>query len=336
MSRLEETKSLVILCPSWVGDVVMASCVWIAARAAYPAARITLAIRPHLAELLEGVSEVDAILPVNTKQGIASVHALKQMNADTIILLPNSFRSALIARLSGIPNRIGYARGFRSALMTRAIEPRKSTEPIPTADYYNELATNAFGASDTSSTPSIGLSKSQQETASQIIESIEHPIVLLVPGASKAKKRWCPSRFAQVADALTNAGATCCVVGSPDEQHLAQAVAKHASLPVIDLTTKGLSLGSLKGVVKESHLMITNDTGPRHLAVATGTPVITLYGPTDFRWTSYASENDVALLAEPFLPRNLIADNHEQACDIDKIPTGDVIEVALRMLPTSD
>ena len=47
--------------------------------------------------------------------------------------------------------------------------------------------------------------------------------------------------------------------------------------------------------------MITNDTGPRHLSVATGTPVITLYGPTDFRWTKYACKNDVALLAEPFL-----------------------------------
>ncbi len=82
--------------------------------------------------------------------------------------------------------------------------------------------------------------------------------------------------------------------------------------------------------------MITNDTGPRHLAVATGTPVIKLYGPTDFRWTKYDCENDVAILAEPFLPAELIADNHEQACAIDKIPASDVIAVALGMLSTSD
>ena len=336
MPQLEATNSIIILCPSWVGDVVMASCVWRATRSAYPNARITLAVRPHLAELLEGVSEVDAILPINTKRIFPSVHALKQMKGDSILILPNSFRSALIAKLSGIPNRIGYARGFRSALLTHAVEPRKSSEPIPTSEYYSELATKAFGESDASSNPSIGLSKSQQEQASNIIESINSPIVLLVPGASKAKKRWCPTRFAQVADALTHTGATCCIVGSPDEQHLAQSIAKHASLPVVDLTTRGLSLGSLKGVVKESQLMITNDTGPRHLAVATGTPVITLYGPTDFRWTKYDCENDVAILAEPFLPAELIADNHEQACAIDKIPASDVIAVALEMLSTSD
>ena len=313
----------------------MASCVWRAARSAYPNARITLAVRPHLIELLEGVAEVDAILPINTKKVFPSVYALKQMNSDSILLLPNSFRSALIAKLSGIPNRIGYARGFRSAFLTHAIEPRKSNEPIPTAEYYNELASQIFGTSE-SSLPSVGLSKQQQETASQIIDSISEPIVLLVPGASKAKKRWCPTRFAEVADALSNAGATCCIVGSPEEQHIAQEVAKHASMPIVDLTTKGLSLGSLKGVVHGSQLMITNDTGPRHLAVATDTPVVTLYGSTDYRWTKYGCETDIALVAEPFLPSHLIADNHEHVCDINKIPASDVIAVALKLLNALD
>ncbi len=314
----------------------MASCVWRAARSVYPNARITLAVRPHLVELLEGVPEVNAILPINTKKVIPSVHALKQMNGDSILLLPNSFRSALIAKLSGIPNRIGYTRGLRSVFLTHLIEPQKSSEPIPTADYYNELASQAFGQSNQSSLPTIGISQSQQEAANAIVENIDSPIVLLVPGGSKNKKRWCTIRFAEVADALSNAGATCCVIGSPDEQSIAASLCDQANSTIVDLTTKGLSLGSLKGVVEQSQLMITNDTGPRHLAVATGTPVIGLYGPTDYRWTLYDCDNDVPLLAEPFLPSHLVADNQKQACDIKKIPAADVIAVALRMLSTSD
>ncbi len=314
----------------------MASSVWRTARESFPSARITLAVRPHLVALLEGVKEVDAVLPLNTKQVFASVHALRQMKGDAIVLLPNSFRSALIAKLSGISRRIGYGRGFRSSLLTHAIEPRKSAEPIPTAEYFHELAAQVFGVDTVPSHPTIGISQAQHEAAKDITDAIDSPIVLLVPGASKAKKRWCVSRFAAVADALTNAGATCCVVGSPDEHHLARAVCEHAHAEVIDLTTRGLTLGSLKGVVGQSHLMITNDTGPRHLAVATGVPVIALYGPTDFRWTKYACDNDIAMTAEPFLPSNLIADNHESACAIDKIPADDVINVALRLLTTSD
>ena len=78
--------------------------------------------------------------------------------------------------------------------------------------------------------------------------------------------------------------------------------------------------------------MITNDTGPRHLAVATGTPAITLYGPTDFRWTTHKSDLDIPVLSDPFLPDHLIADKNETWCAIEKIPIGDVIALAKKAL----
>jgi heptosyltransferase-2 len=74
--------------------------------------------------------------------------------------------------------------------------------------------------------------------------------------------------------------------------------------------------------------MITNDTGPRHLAVAVGVPTITLYGPTDYRWTKYDCPHDIAILADPFLPENLVADSNPMRCKINHIPASDVIATA--------
>jgi heptosyltransferase-2 len=123
-------------------------------------------------------------------------------------------------------------------------------------------------------------------------------------------------------------GATCCAIGSPEEHDLVQNIIRCATSPLHDLTRSGITLESLKDVVQHADLLITNDTGPRHLAVACGTPTITLYGPTDFRWTTYDCEHDIALLADPFLPEELVADSNPERCNINNIPARDVIAFA--------
>ncbi|MHC5114978.1 MAG: glycosyltransferase family 9 protein, partial [Planctomycetota bacterium] len=79
-------------------------------------------------------------------------------------------------------------------------------------------------------------------------------------------------------------------------------------------------------------LLVTNDTGPRHLAAALGTPVVTLFGPTDHRWTTLADIRERRLLAEPFLPAELVADRHPKVCTIDRIEVEDVLAAAAGML----
>ncbi len=139
-------------------------------------------------------------------------------------------------------------------------------------------------------------------------------------------------QFAKVADALSDMGATCFCIGAPHEYNLVQQIADSANSNVYNLIDKEIPLGSLPSLIAQADLMITNDTGPRHIAVATGVPVITLYGPTDYRWTEYECKNDVPVLADPFLPIQYVADEHPEQCDIQKIPASDVIELAKQFI----
>ena len=87
-------------------------------------------------------------------------------------------------------------------------------------------------------------------------------------------------------------------------------------------------LGSLKAVIAESSLLITNDTGPRHIAAALGTPLVSLLGPTDHRWTTIACPHEHIVVANPFLPEPWVADDHPGDCAIEQITIGDVCAAA--------
>ena len=90
-------------------------------------------------------------------------------------------------------------------------------------------------------------------------------------------------------------GATVLVSGSPAERAIVREVVGAMRHPAADLTASGLTLGGLKDVVRRCDLMVTNDTGPRHLAAAFGVPVVTVFGPTDPAWTviDFAAERQV-------------------------------------------
>ncbi len=326
-----DLKHLLIICPSWVGDVVMGSCAWDAARQAMPQARITAMIRPHLAELLEGVTAVDQVLPVSTKRPLAAAREVAATGADAALLLPNSFRSAAVAWCARVPLRGGYARDRRSWLLTDAVPVPRSDTPAPTALYYLHLVNTLFGTNIASSLPTLDITDAHHNAASAMLPPHDGPLVLLVPGASKEEKRWPAAKFAAVADALhENHGCTCCIVASPQEREIAAAITEVTTEPIVDLSSEPFGLGSLKAAVAMADLLITNDTGPRHLAVATGTPTVTLYGPTDARWTAYDGDNNTPLLADPFLPVGLVADDNPRRCTIDRITVGDVLAAALR------
>ena len=107
----------------------------------------------------------------------------------------------------------------------------------------------------------------------------------------------------------------------------------HETAPgVIDLTQRGSTLGALKAIVRRSSLLVTNDTGPRHLAAAFDTPCVALFGPTDRRWTLLPDPIERHLLAEPFLPEDRVADDYPAACSINRISVGDVLHAAESLL----
>ena len=121
--------------------------------------------------------------------------------------------------------------------------------------------------------------------------------MLLNPGAQYgSSKLWHASSFAQLGDRLrANSAATILISSAPKERGIVESILKEMKSPAIDLHKAGLTLGALKEIVRRCDLMITNDTGPRHIAAAFGVPVVTIFGPTHPEWTEiyFAKERKV-------------------------------------------
>lgn len=362
---LDGCKRLLVLMPSWVGDITMATPLLRALRRHLPGARIASLLRPGLSELLDGAPWIDECFtaPMRGAGGPwTGLAAARAFGADAVLLLPNSVRSGLAAlRLAS--RRIGYRTPGRRWLLTHPC-PTPSARPIPAVDWYCDLGERALGQRIPDRRPELMVTPREHAAATSLLGAPEtnepwteatgalEPAdgssrkarrwLVVNPGANRADKRWPAERF--VAAALRIArehGLSVAVTGGPSERPLtAQVVSAIAEGPraprVLDLAASGVTLGSLKGVLARAALLLTNDTGPRHLAAALGTPSVVLFGPTDHRWTTLARDThapqDRLLLAEPFLPEDRVADDHGSVCRIDRISIDDVVHAARSIL----
>jgi heptosyltransferase II len=185
--------------------------------------------------------------------------------------------------LGGVRQRIGYATDGRQWMLTEAV--RKTSEPRHQIHYYLDLAKAVSAAADRPSI-SIEATASERASARQLLaaEGIPTlaPFLVLNPGAAYGSaKRWHQERFAKVADSLAHEmGVHVSIIGSETEHPIAEQVSKMMATRTAILNGK-TSLETLIGVLAESKLMITNDSGPMHIAAALGTPTVAIFGPTD-------------------------------------------------------
>ncbi len=295
---------LLIVAPSWIGDAVMATPTLRALRNLYPDTHITALVRRTTRAILDACPWVDRIVtarpkksrPTDRRAGAFSLaRRLAMRQFDTAILLPNSFRSALLMRVASIPRRVGYDRDGRGFLLTdRLLPPRAKGRFVPVSahDYYLGIA-RYLGAENPDPTMQLFTRPEHDARAAQLLTQAGHdptanrPLILINPGANYGDaKIWYPDRFAAVADRLTEQhNATLAVTGAPNERPILDAVINAAKHPILDLPALGVDLPTLKSVVRLADLMVTNDTGPRHIAAAFNVPVVTVFGPTDPAWT---------------------------------------------------
>ncbi|MEM0913000.1 MAG: lipopolysaccharide heptosyltransferase II [Planctomycetota bacterium] len=295
-------RRVAVVMPTWLGDAVMATPTLRALRQRLADARLDAWCIGNLRPVLRPMPWVDRVR-IFDKRGNGLWRAAARMRRtryDTVVVMPNSWRSAWLAWGSRARRRVGYAREGRGWLLTdRVAAPRGASGAlamVPTVDYYLGLA-EALGGDAGDRSMGLFVSDAQRRSAERVMRSAElavggdgrrlRPLVLLNPGAQNPAKRWPPERFARVADVLArDADAQIAVTGSPSERAVIDAVVGSAHAPVVDLGAHGLTLGALKAVIADADLLITNDTGPRHLAAALGTPIVTLFGPTDPGWTT--------------------------------------------------
>jgi len=261
------SKRLVILAPNWLGDAVMALPAMADLRRAMPDATITVAARPSVAPLFALVDEVDAY-----------VASEQVSDADIALLLPNAFRSALVAWRAGVPERWGYRADGRALLLTRGVDrPKQSVHQV---DYYRHLIAG-LGFATGSEPPRITVGDAPRDEArARLVASGwdgRTPLVALAPGAAYGgAKRWPAEHFAQLAQSLAADGVQTVAVGTAADR-IGGARAFQAS--GIDLAGK-TDLPMLAAVFTHCRTLVTNDSGAMHLAAAVGLPVTAVFGPT--------------------------------------------------------
>lgn len=317
-----DAKKILVVQPSWVGDAVMATPTLRAIRQLYPDAHIGYLMKRYVKPIYTGMPWADQLITYRTgktdkksgKSMFDLAARLASAKFDLAVLLTNSFQSALICKMARIDRVVGYDRDARSFLLTdRLLAPKEKGKfiPSPIIKYYMGLA-RYLGAPERNLKMELFVTPSERNEGDEILARAgldtdtvrpasqgQAPWILLNPGAQfGAAKCWLPEHFAALSDRFVDQlGATVLISSAPRERQIVEAILKHTKRPAVDLQKAGLSLGALKEIVRRCDLMVTNDTGPRHLAAAFGVPVVTVFGPTHPEWTEiyYPKEKQVAI-----------------------------------------
>jgi heptosyltransferase-2 len=296
--RPEQIERVVVRGVNWVGDAVMSVPALRELRRLLPRARLTLATRPWAEGIFAGADFIDDFLVTgNTSNRPAAVfkeaRAWRARRFDLAVLFPNAFAPALVAALARVPLRLGYATQGRSALLTQSVVVPEWRGVRHEVFYYMhlvaELERRLYGSTTVETRePDTGLSVTDARLREAQLLLVERgvrpgrPLVALCPGSTNSRaKRWPAERFAAVAEMLMErVGAEVVLVGAAEESDISEEVARRMRVRPFVLTGQ-TDLAQTAAVLKASDLLVTNDTGPAHIAAAVGCPVVVIFGPTN-------------------------------------------------------
>jgi heptosyltransferase-2 len=301
---------------NWLGDAVMTLPALMRLRERFSEARICLLTHEKLEQFWSGKAVVDEVITFARGDSVLKVAGgLRGQRFDLALILPNSPRSALETWFARIPKRVGYARTGRNWLLTQAVAPRpggvrmrkRSTAEIrdlikgPAAattlgdsahqihEYLHLVA--ALGANPAPVAPALRIA--DQEVASTRAELLDawlrerkfdQPQVLLGlnPGAEYGPaKRWPAENFAAAAREICRRRPNCAwlAFGGPGDARVCAEIERLANGCVLSLAGR-TTLRQLMALLKSCRVVLTNDSGPMHLAAALGTPVVVPFGST--------------------------------------------------------
>ena len=283
---MEDYRQILLIKPSSLGDIVHAMPTCAAIRRAYPKAQLTWLVKRAWAGLVERIDGVDRVWPVeSTFTGwLSQVSLLRAERFDLVVDLQGLFRSAAIGWLSGSPLFVGLANGREGSpwFYSRRV-------PVPQLEMHAVdrylLVAKAVGAAEFG-TPEFHFRIPQadhEEVDRLLSRSGVTPgmnWVAMNVSARWPTKRWPAASFAEVADRLRQEGwGAVVMIGGPDERADVAAVSAMMKPSAIDLAG-ATTVGLLPALLSKASLLITNDSGPMHIAAAVGTPVVALFGPT--------------------------------------------------------
>lgn len=278
---------IVVFQTAFLGDVILTIPVGTALRRADPGARIAIVAVPAAVPLLSGHPDFETVIPYDkhgADRGLAGARriarTLRSWDASAAIVPHRSIRSALIVRSAGIPRRIGFTTSAAAFLFTDRVRYRRDAHEI---DRNLDLLAPLGVRPSERILPTLAVNASDQEFVDHLLThgGVDPSArrIAVAPGSVWATKRWTPEGFAEVCRRLAERGDDVVVIGGEADRDLCTQIAVRAGSSVRSFAGE-LPLMQSAALLRRSALLLTNDSAPGHMAVAVGTPVVAVFGPT--------------------------------------------------------
>ncbi len=306
---MQAYRRILMIKPSSLGDIVHALPTLAVLRRHWPQAHITWLVKRQWAGIVERAEGVDRVWPVNggLTGWLSQVPALRAAAFDLVVDLQGLFRSAAMAWLTGCSTRIGFANGREGSPLFYSIRVPVPTPEMHAVDRYL-LTAAALGAPVWPVPPArFRIRGEDRDAVERLLQryglALGDEWIAMNVSARWPTKRWPRERFAAVADELQRERAGRIVlIGGPGERVEADSLKALMRTAPVDLTGQ-TDPGLLPALLEAAALLITNDSGPMHVAAAVGTPVVAMFGPTSpIRTGPYGTGHAVLTHAVPCRP----------------------------------
>ncbi len=296
---------ILILNQNWLGDVLFSTPAIRAIRRRYPQAYIACMAPHRVSDVLLHNPHLDEVLAYNERSMLVTffeplrvLFALRKRRFDTVFFFQRSRSKAFLAMLAGIRSRIGFARGGRGWLLTDAV-PLPET-PMHKIDLFLHML-ERFGIPSAGRWPEMDITAEEESSLVRLLSvegvSIDRPFAVVHVGGNWELKRWPIRHFIQWINIFLKKREWKIVLcGSAGEKKLAQEVVDAFPSGVVTSLCGRTSLGQLGALMKRAGLVVSNDSGPIHVAVSQRARTLGLYGPTSPRETGPVSEGPLRVL----------------------------------------
>jgi heptosyltransferase-2 len=309
--RNESPSRILVRAPNWIGDAVMCEPALRGLRALFPNAEITLLAKPAIAELFIAYPGINRRL-VYDDGGIhaglsgkwALAGLLRRQQFDLAVLFQNAFEAALLTWLAGIRRRYGYVTDGRAFLLTDPVARPDRATLVHQVHYYWDLL-KPLGVTGSPSVPALAVSDDETRAMDERLGDLgvgpDDLIVGVNPGSTYGSaKRWLPERYAEAAlrvcrqiEQQQRRPVSVLILGAKGEEELGHSVADRLTVRSAVLSGR-TNIRELMAATKRCTILLTNDTGPMHMAAAFAVPVVAVFGPTDWKTTApYGQEASI-------------------------------------------
>lgn len=304
---MTDTPRIVVVGPSWVGDMVMAQSLFMAIRARHPQAFIGVIAPAWTAPLLARMPQVDIALGADFRHGklglgerLRQAGELRSQRFDQAIVLPRSIKSALVPWLARIPRRTGYRGELRYGLINDMRSLDKERLPL-TVQRFVYLSTPPGTPADTTCpSPRLEVDPASLDDSLRDLglSRPAAPLLALCPGAEYGPaKRWPVRHFATLARDAAAQGFAVWLFGSDKDRVITSSIAAEGGSGCVDLAGR-TRLGQAIDLMSLAKVVVSNDSGLMHLAAALERPLVALYGSSSPDFTPPLSDTAEILTLE--------------------------------------